>query len=133
MNSKDTVSTFYSCPFPFPSSIPLAQGCQASVATVGIPIRSVVFSQSQLHVGITWEALQEASSQNCESEAPGCCLDFQAPLSMGFSCKNTGVCCHFLLQVGNELDAVSSEEPGQREGAGNRGREGASRRDPPGD
>ena len=23
---------------------------------------------------------------------------FQAPLSMGFSCKNTGVCCHFLLQ-----------------------------------
>ena len=23
----------------------------------------------------------------------------QAPLSMGFSSKNTGVCCHFLLQI----------------------------------
>ena len=38
----------------------------------------------------------------------------------------------FLFQVGNELDAVSSEKPGQRDGAGNRGREGASRGDPPG-
>ena len=34
------------------------------------------------------------------------------------------MCCHFLLQVGNELDAVSSEEPGQRKGAGNRGNVG---------
>ena len=94
LNSKDTVSTCYSCPFPFPSSIPLAQGCQASVATVGIPIRSVVFSQSQLHVGITWEALHARVTAGPKrphlSVCPGPNFPLQGrqgPPSLGFSRK----------------------------------------------
>ena len=66
--------------------------------------------------GATWEALSGLSNaggglgtQSCLTVATPGAVARQAPLPMGFSGKNTGVGCHFLLQ---EIFPTQALNPG---------------------